>query len=164
MTAQEGSGRESKNLPARELDPAVERLVRESFDKQGLMRLLGAVIAEVRCGEVSIRMPFKPELSQQHGFFHAGGTSSIADTAGGYAGLTVFPRGSAVLTVEFKINLIAPAKGEALLAVGRVLRAGRTLTVCQLEVFAEQAGKRVPVAVGQQTLMCLNEPGTRISA
>ena len=128
------------------------------------MRLLGAVIAEVRSGEVSIRMPFKPELSQQHGFFHAGGTSSIADTAGGYAGLTVFPRGSAVLTVEFKINLIAPAKGEALLAVGRVLRAGRTLTVCQLEVFAEQAGKRVPVAVGQQTLMCLNEPGTRISA
>ena len=88
--------------------------MRESFGKQGLMRHLGATMTDVRSGEVRIRMPFKPELTQQHGFFHAGGTSAIADTAGGYAGLTVFPRGSAVLTVEFKINLLAPAKGEAL--------------------------------------------------
>ena len=121
------------------LAPEIERLVRDSFDKQGLMRHLGAAMVDVRPGEVRIRLPFKPELTQQHGFFHAGGTSAIADTAGGYAGLTVFPPGSAVLTVEFKINLIAPAKGEALLAVGRVLKSGRTLTVCQLEVFAEQA-------------------------
>jgi uncharacterized protein (TIGR00369 family) len=149
---------------ARILDPEVEKLVRESFGKQGLMRHLGASMTDVRSGEVRIRMPFKPELTQQHGFFHAGGTSAIADTAGGYAGLTVFPRGSAVLTVEFKINLLAPAKGEALVAVGRVLKSGRTLTVCQLDVFAEQAQDLVPVAVGQQTLICLNEPGTRISA
>jgi uncharacterized protein (TIGR00369 family) len=149
---------------ARMLDPEVEQLVRESFGKQGLMRHLGASMTDVRSGEVRIRMPFKPELTQQHGFFHAGGTSAIADTAGGYAGLTVFPRGSAVLTVEFKINLLAPAKGEALVAVGRVLKSGRTLTVCQLDVFAEQAQDLVPVAVGQQTLICLNEPGTRISA
>jgi uncharacterized protein (TIGR00369 family) len=149
---------------ARMLHPEVEQLVRESFGKQGLMRHLGASMTDVRSGEVRIRMPFKPELTQQHGFFHAGGTSAIADTAGGYAGLTVFPRGSAVLTVEFKINLLAPAKGEALVAVGRVLKSGRTLTVCQLDVFAEQAQDLVPVAVGQQTLICLNEPGTRISA
>jgi uncharacterized protein (TIGR00369 family) len=149
---------------ARRLDPEVEQLVRESFGKQGLMRHLGASMTDVRSGEVRIRMPFKPELTQQHGFFHAGGTSAIADTAGGYAGLTVFPRGSAVLTVEFKINLLAPAKGEALVAVGRVMKSGRTLTVCQLDVFAEQAQDLVPVAVGQQTLICLNEPGTRISA
>jgi uncharacterized protein (TIGR00369 family) len=149
---------------ARMLDPEVEQLVRESFGKQGLMRHLGASMTDVRSGEVRIRMPFKPELTQQHGFFHAGGTSAIADTAGGYAGLTVFPRGSAVLTVEFKINLLAPARGEALVAVGRVLKSGRTLTVCQLDVFAEQAQDLVPVAVGQQTLICLNEPGTRISA
>jgi len=146
------------------LAPEIERLVRDSFDKQGLMRHLGAAMVDVRPGEVRIRLPFKPELTQQHGFFHAGGTSAIADTAGGYAGLTVFPPGSAVLTVEFKINLIAPAKGEALLAVGRVLKSGRTLTVCQLEVFAEQAQALVPVAVGQQTLICLNEAGTRISS
>jgi uncharacterized protein (TIGR00369 family) len=146
------------------LDPEIERLVRDSFGKQGLMRHLGATMLDVRRGEVRIRMPFRPELTQQHGFFHAGGTSAIADTAGGYAGLTVFPRGSAVLTVEFKINLVAPAKGDALVAVGRVLKAGRTLTVCQLEVFAEQARRLVSVAVGQQTLICLNEPGTKISA
>jgi uncharacterized protein (TIGR00369 family) len=146
------------------IDPAVERLVRDSFAKQGLMSHLGAIMEDVRPGQVRIRLPFRPELTQQHGFFHAGGTSAIADTAGGYAGLTVFPPGSAVLTVEFKINLIAPAQGDALLAVGRVLKAGRTLTVCQLEVFAEKAGKLVNVAVGQQTLICLNEPGTRIRA
>jgi uncharacterized protein (TIGR00369 family) len=146
------------------LDPEIESLVRESFDRQGLMRYLGAIMVDVRAGEVGIRLPFRPELTQQHGFFHAGGTSAIADTAGGYAGLTVFPKGSAVLTVEFKINLIAPAKGDALFAVGRVLKSGRTLTVCQLEVFAEQAQERVAVAVGQQTLICLNEPGMRISA
>jgi uncharacterized protein (TIGR00369 family) len=146
------------------LDPEVEQLVRESFGRQGLMRHLGASMTDVRSGEVRIRMPFKPELTQQHGFFHAGGTSAIADTAGGYAGLTVFPRGSAVLTVEFKINLLAPAKGAALVAVGRVLKSGRTLTVCQLEVYAEQAQDLVTVAVGQQTLICLNEAGTRISA
>ncbi len=146
------------------IDPGIALLVRESFDKQGLMRHLGAGIVSILAGEVHVRLPFRPELTQQHGYFHAGATSAIADTAGGYAGLTVFPRGSAVLTVEFKINLIAPAAGDALLAVGRVLRAGRTLTVCQLEVFGEQPKGRVLVAVGQQTLICLNEPGGRITA
>jgi uncharacterized protein (TIGR00369 family) len=139
------------------LDPAIASLVRESFDKQGLMRHLGAAIVELGVGEVRIRMPFRPELTQQNGFFHAGGTSAIADTAGGYAGLTVFPAGSAVLTVEFKINLIAPAKGDALQAVGRVVKAGRTLTICQLEVFAEQAQALKLIAVGQQTLICLKD-------
>ncbi len=139
------------------LDPAIASLVRESFDKQGLMRHLGAAIVELGVGEVRIRMPFRPELTQQNGFFHAGGTSAIADTAGGYAGLTVFPEGSAVLTVEFKINLIAPAKGDALQAVGRVVKAGRTLTICQLEVFAEQAQALKLIAVGQQTLICLKD-------
>ena len=152
-------GREAPSI-----DPEIERLVRDSFAKQGLMRHLGASLVDVRPGEVHVRMPFRPELTQQHGFFHAGGTSALADTAGGYAGLTMFPRGSAVLTVEFKLNLLAPAKGDALLAVGRVLKAGRTLTVCQFEVFAEQGGRLVSVAVGQQTLICLNEPGTKISA
>lgn len=150
--------------PPEHPDPAVEQLVRDSFARQGLMRHLGASIVGIRWGEVRVRMPFRPELTQQHGYFHAGGTSAIADTAGGYAGLTVFRAGSAVLTVEFKINLIAPARGDALLAVGRVLKSGRTLTVCQLEVFAEQAKALVPVAVGQQTLICLNEPGTSITA
>ena len=145
------------------LDPEIAILVQRSFDKQGLMRHLGAGIVSILPGEVRIRMPFKPELTQQHGFFHAGSTSAIADTAGGYAGLTVFPMGSSVLTVEFKINLIAPANGAALVAIGRVLRSGRTLTVCQLEVLAEQPQGLKCVAVGQQTLIRLEdadrEPG-----
>jgi uncharacterized protein (TIGR00369 family) len=162
VTSRAGEGQEDARSAV--LDPEIESLVRESFDRQGLMRHLGAVMVTVRAGEVGIRLPFRPELTQQHGFFHAGGTSAIADTAGGYAGLTVFPKGSAVLTVEFKINLIAPANGDGLLAIGRVVKSGRTLTVCQLEVFAEQGQERVAVAVGQQTLICLNGPGMRISA
>src|SRR3546814_3081023 len=78
-------------------------------------------------GEVRLKMPFRPVLTQQHGFFHAGGTSALADTAGGYAGFTLFPQDSSVLTVEFKINLVAPARGDYLEAVGKVLRSGRTL-------------------------------------
>jgi uncharacterized protein (TIGR00369 family) len=139
------------------LDPAIAEVVRDSFEMQGLMRHLGASIVSIGVGEVRIRMPFRPELTQQNGFFHAGGTSAIADTAGGYAGLTVFPVGSAVLTVEFKINLIAPARGEALQAVGRVVKAGRTLTICQLEVFAERDQELQLVALGQQTLICLKD-------
>ncbi len=133
----------------------LERRIRESFGRQGLMGHLGASISEVRRGLVSIRMPFRPQLSQQHGYFHAGGTSAIADSAGGYAAFTVFPENSSVLTVEFKINLLNPAEGDAIEAVGRVVKSGRTLTVCQLEVFSENSGRRSLVAIGQQTLICM---------
>lgn len=135
--------------------PDIVRRVEESFGRQGLMAHLGARVHEVRHGVVTIRMPYRAELTQQHGYFHAGGTSSIADTAGGYAGLTMFPENASVLTVEFKLNLIAPAEGEVLEAVGRVVKSGRTLTICQLEVVAENAGRRTVVAVGMQTLICL---------
>ena len=133
----------------------VVRRIEESFARQGLMAHLGARVHEVRHGVVAIRLPYRAELTQQHGYFHAGGTSAIADTAGGYAAFTMFPENSTVLTVEFKLNLLAPAEGELLEAVGRVVRSGRTLTVCQLEVVAEKAGRRTVVAVGTQTLICL---------
>lgn len=132
-----------------------EQRVRDSFARQGLMRHLGAELLEVAGGLVRIRMPFREELTQQHGYFHAGATSSIADTAGGYAGYTLFPDDSSVLTIEFKINLVAPAQGEYLEAVGQVIRSGRTLTICQLEVFGITGTERKLVAVGQQTLMCM---------
>ena len=104
-------------------------------------------------------MPFRPELTQQNGFFHAGGTSAIADTAGGYAGLTVFPEGSAVLTVEFKINLLAPAAGERLVARGRVLRSGRQLTVCRGDAFAAVGdGREKHVATMTATLIGVTAP------
>lgn len=133
----------------------VEQRIRDSFQRQGLMAHLGATVKEVRHGLVTIRMPFRPELSQQHGYFHAGGTSAIADSAGGYAGFTLFPQDSSVLTVELKVNLLNPAQGDALEAVGKVVKAGRTLTICQLEVFAHNARGRSLVAIGQQTLICM---------
>lgn len=142
----------------REVEPHIARRVQESFDRQGLMALLGASIAEIRPGEVRLRLPFKPELSQQHGYFHAGGTSALADTAGGYAGLTLFPEGSEVLTVEFKLNLINPAQGDHLEAVGRVIKSGRTLTICQLDVWGVTTEGRAHVATGMQTLIRVARP------
>ncbi|MGA2365485.1 MAG: PaaI family thioesterase [Steroidobacteraceae bacterium] len=137
------------------VDPKIEQRVRDSFERQGLMAHLGAVLHQVRRGLVVIRMPFRQELTQQHGYFHAGGLSAVADSAGGYAGFTLFPEGSSVLTVEFKVNLLNPAQGDYVEAAGRVIRSGRTLTVCQLEVFSSAAEKRTQVAIGQQTLICL---------
>jgi uncharacterized protein (TIGR00369 family) len=120
------------------------------------MALLGAHLTRIEPGLVEIEAPFRTDLTQQHGYFHAGVTSALADTAGGYAGFTLFPANSSVLTVEFKINLIAPAAGEGLLAVGRVIKSGRTLTVCSLEVHALAGERRTPCATGLQTLICLH--------
>lgn len=119
------------------------------------MAHLGAILEVVRPGHVEIALPFRPELSQQHGFFHAGIISTIADSAGGYAGFTLFPADAGILTVEFKINLLAAADGERAIATGDVIRSGRTLTVCRLEAFVEKGGKRTHCATGTQTLMCL---------
>ena len=117
------------------------------------MGLLGATLERVDKGRVEIGVAFRPELSQQHGFFHAGVISTIADSAGGYAGFTLFPPEAGVLTVEFKINLLAAADGERALAVGEVVRSGRTLTVCRLDAWVEKGGKRTHCATGMQTLM-----------
>jgi len=136
-------------------DPAYESRVRDSFARQALMRTIGAELARIEPGRVEITLPFRAELTQQHGYLHAGITSTIADSAGGYAGYSLFPAGSSVLTVEFKINLLAPAAGERFLAVGEVVRPGRSLTVCRLEVSALKGGERTQIAIGQQTLICL---------
>lgn len=138
-----------------DLPKAVVERIHDSFDSQGLMRHLGAELWEVKAGLVTIRLPFRTELTQQHGYFHAGGTASVADSAGGYAGFTLFPHDSSVLTVEFKLNLINPAQGECLEAVGRVVKPGRTLTVCQLDVWGVALGRRTHVATGLQTLICV---------
>lgn len=144
--------------PSATLDPQCEDRIRASFQRQGLMRHLGAELIDVAPGLARIRLPFRQELTQQHGYFHAGSTSAVADSAGGYAGLTLFPEGSEVLTVEFKINLLAPAVGDALEATGTIIRHGRTLTICQLDVEAIKDGARTRIAIGQQTLICL-KPG-----
>jgi uncharacterized protein (TIGR00369 family) len=136
-------------------DPDYESRTRESFAKQGAMAHLGARLALVEPGCVEIELPFRAELSQQHGFFHAGIVATIADTAGGFAAFTLFPPGAGVLTVEFKINLLAAADGERVVATGQVIRSGRTLTVCRLDAHVTKGGKRTHCATGMQTLMCL---------
>ena len=123
---------------------------------QGAMRLIGARVTEVDEGVVEMEVDFKPELSQQHGYVHAGVVSTLVDTAGGYAGYTLFPAGSSVLTAEFKINLLAPAQGDRIVAEGFVVKPGRTLCITRGEVHAEHGGKRTLIAIMQQTLMVMH--------
>ena len=136
-------------------DPKFEARVRASFGRQGIMTLIGARLIRVEPGLVEIELPYRADLAQQHGFFHAGITSTIADTAGGYAAYSLMPADASVLTTEFKINLLAPADGELLRARGRVIKPGRTLTVCDVDVFAVKNGIATPCAKLLETLMCL---------
>lgn len=134
-------------------DPDYGARVRESFAGQSVMALIGARLTRVEPGLVEIELPFRDDLCQQHGFFHAGITCTIGDSAGGYAAFSLFPAGSAILTAEFKVNLLAPAAGERLRAVGRVVKPGRTLTVCDVDVYALAGGRETPCAKLLQTLM-----------
>ena len=115
--------------------------VRASFEKQGLMRLLGAEVVEASDGICVIEVPFRDELTQQERYFHGAVTGAIADTAGGYAALTLAPPNREVLTVEYKVNFLAPALGDKLVARGEVLTAGRWLFICRAEVAAVASGE-----------------------
>ncbi|MBS0321383.1 MAG: PaaI family thioesterase [Proteobacteria bacterium] len=133
--------------------------VRASFARQGMMATLGATLVDVAPGYCAIALVPSPAVAQQHGYVHAGAVSALVDTAGGYAGYTLFPPDTNVLTVEFKINLLAPAQGERLVAEGFVVKPGRTLAITRGEVHAEQGGRRTLVAMLQQTLMVMqNRP------
>ena len=148
--------------PHKATDPQFEQRVRESFERQGLMTTLGARIVRVAPGEVEIQMPISSSVSQQHGFAHAGAVASIADSACGYAAFSLMPADSGVLAVEFKINLMAPAAGESLIARARVVRAGRTLSVCQADVAAISDGVERPVAMMIATIMNVRDrPGVQ---
>jgi len=117
------------------------------------MGTLGAILGKVSPGAVEIELRPHPAISQQHGFVHAGAVSAIADSAAGYAALSLMPAGRGVLSTEFKINLLAPAVGDRIVAHGRVVKAGRTLTLAQTEVFAESNGEEKLIALLTATLM-----------
>jgi uncharacterized protein (TIGR00369 family) len=134
-------------------DPGFEARVRESFGRQTHMATLGASIALVAPGEVHLALPFAPQFCQQNGFLHAGAIASVADSANGYAAFTLTPPNTDVLAVEFKINLLSPAQGDGFLACGQVLRPGRTLTVCQAQVFTTGTSERVLVATMLSTII-----------
>lgn len=118
-----------------------EDRVRASFGKQKVMATLGCVLEHVEPGAVSIRLPFRDDLTQQHGFLHAGIVTTVVDSACGYAALSLMPEGAGVLSIEFKVNLLAPARGEAIVARGKVVKAGRTISVVSGEVFAVRDGR-----------------------
>lgn len=137
------------------VDPNYEARVRDSFARQGAMRLIGASMVRVEPGYCEIELPYRDDLTQQHGLFHGGIVSAIADTAAGYATYTLFAAEDSLLTVEYKINLLAPGAGDKLVAAGRVKKSGRTLTVCELEVQAVKNGTSTLCACGFATLIRL---------
>lgn len=140
-------------------DPRYAQRVQESFAKQGAMQTMGARLELVEPGAVDIGFDWSPTLTQQHGFIHAGMLSAALDSACGYAGFSLMPDDAAVLTIEFKINLLAPARGERFRLEGRVLKPGRTIMVCEGRALALSGGVEKLVATMACTLMCVQGRG-----
>jgi len=137
-------------------DPHFADRVRASFDRQNAMHLIQATMPVIEPGATEIHLPHWQGVEQQHGFVHGGVVGMIADSSAGYAAMTLVPAGASVLTVEYKMNLMAPADGERLIARGRVVRPGRTLIVTQSEVFAVRDGRETLCALMQQTIMVMH--------
>ena len=134
-------------------DPDFAERVRKSFDAQGIMDHIGATLTLIEPGVCEIELPYSDAVSQQHGFFHGGVIGTIADSAGGYAAFGLMDAEDGILTVEYKLNLMAPADGDLLVARGQVVRSGHTLTVARAEVGVVKNGVEVACAAMQQTLM-----------
>jgi len=137
-------------------DPQFAERVRASFQRQQAMTLIGASMPVIEAGYTEIHLPHKAEITQQHGYIHGGVVGMIADSAAGYAASTLTAHETGVLTVEYKLNLLAPAEGQLLIAEGSVIRYGRTLIVTKADVFAIKDGKKTLCAVMQQTIMTLH--------
>jgi uncharacterized protein (TIGR00369 family) len=136
-------------------DPGYEQRIRRSFGEQRVMSAIGASLGAVEPGAVDVLLPFRDDLTQQDGFLHAGIVAAIADSACGYAAYTLMPATARVLSVEFKVNLLAPAVGERLIARARVLRPGKTITVCRADVAAVIGGDEKLVATMLGTMMAV---------
>ena len=137
-------------------NPAFAEEIKASFAKQTIMGLIGAELSRVEPGVIEITLPYRADLAQQHGYLHAGIVTTIADSACGYAAYSLMPPESEVLSVEFKVNLMRPAKGEMFVALAEVVKSGRTLTVVRADVFGvDHSGKRELVATMLGTMMCL---------
>jgi uncharacterized protein (TIGR00369 family) len=145
-------------------DPHFAERVRASFDRQHAMHLIRATLPLVEHGRTEIHLPHWQGVEQQHGFVHGGVVGMIADSAAGYAAMTVVPANASVLTVEYKMNLVAPADGNHLVARGAVVRPGRTLIVTRAEVFAVKDGKENLCALMQQTIMVMHGKGEKAGA
>lgn len=139
------------------LNPSFAAAVKRSFAQQPIMKLIDARLSLVEPGVIEITLPYRADLTQQHGYLHAGVVTTIADSACGYAAYSLMPAGSEVLSVEFKVNLLRPAQGETFVARAQVIKAGRTLTVVRADVFAViGSDDRELVATMQGTMICLS--------
>ena len=137
-------------------NPSFAEEIKQSFAKQTIMGLIGAELSRVEPGVIEITLPYRADLAQHHGYLHAGIVTTIADSACGYAAYSLMPPKSEVLSVEFKVNLLRPAKGEVFLAAAEVIKSGKTLTVARADVFGlDQSGRRELIATMLGTLMCL---------
>ena len=136
-------------------DPAYADRVRASFDRQDAMRTIGATLQSVEAGRAVIELPWAQALTQQHGFLHAGMVATALDSACGYAGFSLMPADAAVLTIEYKINLLAPAKGERFRMEGLVAKPGRTITVAEGKAYAIDGGQEKLIATMSATLMAV---------
>ena len=136
-------------------DPAFAERVRASFAKQGAMHTIGATLAEIAAGRVVIALPWRQELTQQHGFLHAGIVATALDSACGYAASTLMPADAGVLTIEYKINLLAPARGESFRMEGLVVKSGRTISVTEGRAYALHEGREKLIATMGATLMTI---------
>ena len=144
------------NLNHQPVQPDFEIRIRHSFERQQVMRLLNARLAKVLPGEVHIELPFDPQITQQHGYVHAGIITTILDSACGYAAFSLMPADSSVLSVEFKMNFLYPAEGETFVGVGKVIKSGRTLTVCSGEMQAVNHDNTLVVAIMQSTMIAVS--------
>ncbi len=143
------------------LNPDFAARVRESFARQGVMAHIGAELSSVEAGRVQIRLPYNESLSQQHGFFHGGITTTIADSACGYSGFTLMPADASVLTIEYKVNFLAPADGELLVASGRVVKPGRSIIVCYADVVVSKGDRERLCATMTETMMVMRGLGEK---
>ena len=135
------------------MNPDYEARIRSSFEKQGAMKTVGAALTKITPGEVVIEFSYDSSLTQQHGYVHAGVVTTVVDSACGYAAYTLMAPDSEVLTIEYKVNFMAPARGERFKGIGKVLRAGRTITVCSGDVVAIENGKEKVVATMLATMI-----------
>jgi uncharacterized protein (TIGR00369 family) len=137
------------------MDPLFKTRVQDSFGRQEVMRTLGIEIVLLEAGEITLTMPHAPAYTQQHGFVHAGIVATALDSACGYAAFSLMPQDAAILTVEFKLNLLAPARGDQFVFRGKVVKPGRTITVCEAQAFAISGGEEKLIATMSGTLMAL---------
>ena len=143
-------------MPHQPRNPSFAEEIKQSFAKQTIMGLIGAELSRVEAGVVEITLPYRPDLAQQHGYLHAGIVTTIADSACGYAAYSLMPPETEVLSVEFKVNLLRPAKGKTFVAIAEVVKAGKTLTVVRADVFGmDHDGRRELIATMLGTMICI---------